>query len=62
MHSRLEAEEQLRAINTTAAGTGSMKDPKPYLRSLRKQAHAHMKARKATSAELQAIGITVVEE
>lgn len=61
---RLQAEEQLRDYETTAAGAGQMKDAdrKQFARDLRHQASGPRRAKKASTADLAAIGITVEEE
>jgi len=62
MH-RLQAEEQLAAIEAVALGSGTVKknDRRAAISRLQRQARAGGRAAKATPAMLQMIGIKVIE-
>ena len=55
----LRAEEQLEAVDTAAAGSGSMKtaDRKQFIKDLRRRAGALRPTKRASAADLQALGI-----
>lgn len=61
---RLQAEEDMRAVNVVAAGTGSLRDSdrRTYLADLRRAATSGLRrSEKPTRKDLAAIGIKVEE-